>query len=62
VRIGLAQVDCDDVCKQKKEEEMKVLVTVFTRFTQVKLGVTGKVRYLHQARKALGRTSCRTVS
>jgi hypothetical protein len=62
VRRGLAKVDCDDVCKQKKEEEMKVYVTVFTRFTQVKLGVKGKVRYLHQARKALGRMSCRTVS
>jgi len=61
LRRGLAKVDCDDFCKQKKEEEIKVLITVFKRLIQVKLGVTGKVRYLHQAREALGRTSCRIV-
>jgi NF-X1-type zinc finger protein NFXL1 len=41
VRRGQAKVDCDDVCKQKKEEEIKVYITVFLRFIQVKLEVTG---------------------
>jgi ribosomal protein S3AE len=36
VRRGQAKVDCDDVCKQKKEEEIKVFIMVFTRLMQVR--------------------------